>query len=151
MLRGFSASYAGHIVEDHLGFQGTPANDRWYPNAKLAAACDWAVDFAQLLDQLGYDEFGMAAHHFQPEGYEGIPPLLMLNVYLAPQTARLQCGCGFNITPLGHPLRLAEDVAMADIPAPGPGDLRRGARLPYACSRDLWGPDAGQQRPSGTV
>ena len=40
MLRGFSASYAGHIVEDSLGFQGTPANDRWYPNAKLAETFD---------------------------------------------------------------------------------------------------------------
>ena len=48
MLHSFSASYAGHIVEDHLGFQGTPANDHWYPNAKLAETFDWAVDFAQL-------------------------------------------------------------------------------------------------------
>ena len=40
MLRGFSASYAGHIVDDGLGFQGTPANDRWYPNEKLAEAFD---------------------------------------------------------------------------------------------------------------
>ena len=52
MLRGFSASYAGHIVDDRLGLQGTPANDRWYPNDKLAEAFDWAVDFAQLLDTL---------------------------------------------------------------------------------------------------
>ena len=44
MLRSFSASYAGHIVDDPLGFQGTPANDRWYPNAKLAEAFDWAVE-----------------------------------------------------------------------------------------------------------
>ena len=115
MLRGFSASYAGHIVDDHLGFQGTPANDRWYPNDKLAETFDWAVDFAQLLDTLGYDEFWMAEHHFQPEGYECIPNLLMLNVYLATKTARLKFGCGFNITPMWHPLRLAEDFAMADI------------------------------------
>jgi len=115
MLRSFSASYAGHIVDDHLGFQGTPANDRWYPNAKLAETFDWAVDLAQLLDTLGYDEFWMAEHHFQPEGYECIPNLLMLNVYLATKTARLKFGCGFNITPMWHPLRLAEDFAMADI------------------------------------
>src|SRR4030095_14647395 len=115
MLRGFSASYAGHIVEDSLGFQGTPANDRWYPNDKLAETFDWAVDFAQLLDTLGYDEFWMAEHHFQPEGYECIPNLLMLNVYLATKTARLKFGCGFNILPMWHPLRLAEDFAMADI------------------------------------
>ena len=115
MLRGFSASYAGHVVDDSLGFQGIPANDRWYPNEKLAEAFDWAVDFAQLLEKLGYDEFWMAEHHFQPEGYECIPNLLMLNVYLATQTERLKFGCGFNITPMWHPLRLAEDFAMADI------------------------------------
>lgn len=32
MFRNFSASYAGHVVDDNLGFRGTPANDRWYPN-----------------------------------------------------------------------------------------------------------------------
>jgi len=84
-LRGFSASYAGHIVDDRLGFQGIPANDRWYPNDKLAEAFEWAVDFAQLLDTLGYDEFWMAEHHFQPEGYECIPNLLMLNVTWPPR------------------------------------------------------------------
>jgi alkanesulfonate monooxygenase SsuD/methylene tetrahydromethanopterin reductase-like flavin-dependent oxidoreductase (luciferase family) len=115
MLRGFSASYAGHIVDDRLGFQGTPANDRWYPNDKLTEVFAWAVAFAQLLDTLGYDEFWMAEHHFQPEGYECLPNLLMLGVYLATKTARLKFGCGFNITPMWHPLRLAEDFAMADI------------------------------------
>ena len=115
MLRGLSASYAGHIVDDSLGFQGTPANDRWYPNGKLAETFEWAVDFAQLLDTLGYDECWMAEHHCPPEGYACIPHLLMLNVYLATKTARLQFGCGFNITPMWHPLRLAEDFAMADI------------------------------------
>jgi alkanesulfonate monooxygenase SsuD/methylene tetrahydromethanopterin reductase-like flavin-dependent oxidoreductase (luciferase family) len=34
---------------------------------------------------------------------------------LATQTERLRFGCGFNITPMWHPLRLAEDFAMADI------------------------------------
>jgi len=115
MIRGFSASYAGHVVDDNLGFQGTPANDRWYPNEKLAEAFDWAVDFAQHLERLGYDEFWMAEHHFQPEGYECIPNLLMLDLYLSTKTERLKFGCGFNITPMWHPLRLAEDFAMADI------------------------------------
>ncbi len=115
MIRGFSASYAGHIVDDSLGFQGTPANDRWYPNEKLAEALDWALDLAQHLEGLGFDEFWMAEHHFQPEGYECIPNLLMMGLYLATQTHRLKFGCGFNITPMWHPLRLAEDFAMADI------------------------------------
>ena len=115
MIKSFTASYAGHIVDDDLGFQGAAANDRWYPNERLAQVFDWAVDIAQHLDQLGYDEFWMAEHHFQPEGYECIPNLLMLSLYLATQTQRLKFGCGFNIAPMWHPLRLAEDFAMADI------------------------------------
>ena len=115
MFRNFSASYAGHIVDNDLGFQGTPANDRRYSNEKLAQTFSWALDFAQHLEGLGFDEFWMAEHHFQPEGYECIPNLLMLSLYLAGQTERLRFGCGFNITPMWHPLRLAEDFAMADI------------------------------------
>ena len=115
MFKNFSASYAGHVVDDNLGFDGTPANDRWYPNEKLAETYDWALQISKHLEANGYDEFWMAEHHFQPEGYEGIPNLLMLGLYLATQTERLKYGCGFNITPMWHPLRLAEDFAMADI------------------------------------
>ena len=115
MIRGFSASYAGHIVDDNLGLSGTPANDRLYPNAKLAQAFDWALDISKHMEALGYDEFWMAEHHFQPEGYECIPNLLMLSLYLATQTKTLKFGSGFNITPMWHPLRLAEDFATVDI------------------------------------
>ena len=115
MFNSFSASYAGHVVDDDLGLQGTPANDRWYANEQLAEAFEWALDFSRHLEANGYDEFWMAEHHFQPEGYECIPNLLMLGLYLSCNTQRLKYGCGFNITPMWHPLRLAEDFAMADI------------------------------------
>ena len=115
MFTNFSASYAGHVVDDNIGFAGTPANDRFYPNEKLAETYDWALDIARHLEANGYNEFWMAEHHFQSEGYEGIPNLLMLGLYLATQTKTLKYGCGFNITPMWHPLRLAEDFAMADI------------------------------------
>jgi alkanesulfonate monooxygenase SsuD/methylene tetrahydromethanopterin reductase-like flavin-dependent oxidoreductase (luciferase family) len=39
----------------------------------------------------------------------------MLAVHLAHLTERLKFGCGFNIAPMWHPLRLAEDYATADI------------------------------------
>jgi alkanesulfonate monooxygenase SsuD/methylene tetrahydromethanopterin reductase-like flavin-dependent oxidoreductase (luciferase family) len=41
--------------------------------------------------------------------------LLLFYVHLAQVTKRLKFGCGFNITPMWHPLRLAEDFAVADI------------------------------------
>ena len=39
----------------------------------------------------------------------------MLAVYLAQHTAELHYGSMFNTVPAWHPLRLAEDVALADI------------------------------------
>ena len=57
----------------------------------------------------------MAEHHFQREGYECIPNVIMLSTHLAAKTKHLKFGCGFNIVPMWHPLRLAEDYAMADI------------------------------------
>jgi alkanesulfonate monooxygenase SsuD/methylene tetrahydromethanopterin reductase-like flavin-dependent oxidoreductase (luciferase family) len=57
----------------------------------------------------------MAEHHFQPEGTELIPNLLMMATHLCGVTQNIRVGCGFNIVPMWHPLRLAEDYAMADI------------------------------------
>jgi alkanesulfonate monooxygenase SsuD/methylene tetrahydromethanopterin reductase-like flavin-dependent oxidoreductase (luciferase family) len=61
----------------------------------------------------------MAEHHFQREGYEVIPNLIQTGLWLATQTRRLKFGCGFNILPMWHPIRLAEDYAMADIVTDG--------------------------------
>ncbi len=71
------------------------------------------------MDGLGYDTFWMAEHHFQPEGTECIPNLLMMAMHLVNQTRNLKIGCGFNVVPMWHPLRLAEDYAMADILSAG--------------------------------
>src|SRR5436305_12864993 len=40
-------------------------------------------------------------------------------LHLAHLTQRLRLGCGFNITPMWHPLRLAEDYSTADILSKG--------------------------------
>jgi len=119
MIHNFSASYAGHVIDDNIGLEGTPANDRWYSNDQLIETFDWALDSSKHLEKLGYQEFWMAEHHFQPEGYEAIPNLPMLGLYLSTQTETLKFGCGFNIVPMWHPLRLAEDLAMADVLSKG--------------------------------
>ncbi|GIX49261.1 MAG: luciferase [Candidatus Tectimicrobiota bacterium] len=115
MIHKFDSLFAGHIDMDNLGYGGTPVNARRFPNERLVTVFDKARAIAQTLDRLGYDTFWIAEHHFQHEGYECIPNILMLAVHLAHVTERLRLGCGFNITPMWHPLRLAEDFAMADI------------------------------------
>ena len=103
MIRNFSASYAGHVVDENIGLEGMPANDRWYTNDQLVQTFDWALDISKHLEKLGFQEFWMAEHHFQPEGYEAIPNLLMLGLYLSTQTEKLKFGCGFNIVPMWCP------------------------------------------------
>ncbi|MBM3925114.1 MAG: LLM class flavin-dependent oxidoreductase [SAR202 cluster bacterium] len=115
MIKSFGILYAGHIDSQHIGFQATPANERRFDNAAVARALTDAADIAKLADRLGYDILWMAEHHFQREGFECIPNILMLSVHLASLTKRVKFGCAFNIIPIWHPLRLAEDYAVADI------------------------------------
>jgi alkanesulfonate monooxygenase SsuD/methylene tetrahydromethanopterin reductase-like flavin-dependent oxidoreductase (luciferase family) len=115
MITKFDSLFAGHVDMDNAGYAGTAVNDRRFPNEHLITVFDKAQAMAQLMDRLGYDTFWTAEHHFQYEGYECIPNVLMLAVHLAHVTERLRFGCGFNITPMWHPLRLAEDFAMADV------------------------------------
>ena len=115
MIRKFDSLYAGTVDMDNLGYGGTPVNDRDYPDEYLATAFDTAEAIALLTDRLGYDTLWLAEHHFQHEGYECIPNILLLSVHLAHLTTRLKLGCAFNIVPMWHPLRLAEDFATADI------------------------------------
>jgi alkanesulfonate monooxygenase SsuD/methylene tetrahydromethanopterin reductase-like flavin-dependent oxidoreductase (luciferase family) len=114
MITRFGSLYAGHVDLDDHGLAATPVNDRWLPNERLLTAFDKATRIAQLMDRRGYDVFWLAEHHFQREGYEAIPNILMLAVHLAHLTERIKFGCGFNIVPMWHPLRLAEDFAVAD-------------------------------------
>src|SRR5215467_442837 len=115
MIKRFSTLFAGHVDLGDVGQDATPVNERRYTNEHLASVFEKTEALARVMDDLGYDALWFAEHHFQHEGYECIPNLLMFSVHLAHMTRNLRFGCGFNITPMWHPLRLAEDFAMADI------------------------------------
>jgi len=111
----FDSLFAGHVDMDNVGYGGIPVNERRLPDEQLTTVFDKAEAMAKLMDRLGYSAFWMAEHHFQREGYECIPNVLMAALHLAHVTKNIKLGCGFNITPMWHPLRLAEDYATADI------------------------------------
>jgi alkanesulfonate monooxygenase SsuD/methylene tetrahydromethanopterin reductase-like flavin-dependent oxidoreductase (luciferase family) len=119
MIKNFHVLYVGQIELDNIGLNGTPANDRRYSDQRLREAFNTAREVAQLMDELGFDVLWTAEHHFQREGYEVFPNLIQLGLWLATQTKRLKFGCAFNILPMWHPIRLAEDYAMADIVTDG--------------------------------
>ena len=115
MITRFSTLYVGHIELERCGLAGVPADDRRYPNERLAEVFETATALARAADTLGYETLWLAEHHFQHEGYECIPSIPMLAVDLAHRTERVKIGCAFNVVPTWHPLRLAEDYAVADI------------------------------------
>ncbi|PKB79431.1 MAG: hypothetical protein BZY88_13395 [SAR202 cluster bacterium Io17-Chloro-G9] len=115
MIKRFSVLYVGQVELENVGVDGTPADQRRYPNERVVQAYDNSVALAKHMDELGYYCMWTAEHHFQREGYECLPNLILLGVHLAGITQRLKFGSAFNVVPMWHPLRLAEDFAMADI------------------------------------
>src|SRR6188768_3589824 len=89
MISKFHVLYVGQIELDNIGLNGTPANDRRYSDERLR------------------------------EGFAVIPNLIQTGLWLATQTRRLKFGCAFNVLPMWHPIRMAEDYAMADIVTDG--------------------------------
>ena len=115
MITKFGSLFAGHVDFDDIGLDATALNDRWLSDEHLATVFDKAEAIAGVMDRLDYETFWMAEHHFQREGYECIPNLMLFAVHLAHLTKKLKIGCGFNIAPMWNPLRMAEDYATADI------------------------------------
>ncbi|HTW99020.1 MAG TPA: LLM class flavin-dependent oxidoreductase [Acidimicrobiales bacterium] len=88
------------------------------PQARRSKQADfWAVherlvELGVLAEDLGYDSYWLAEHHFQHEGYEVVPNGILLGAFVAARTSRIKIGTLFNIVPQWHPLRLAEDFAV---------------------------------------
>jgi alkanesulfonate monooxygenase SsuD/methylene tetrahydromethanopterin reductase-like flavin-dependent oxidoreductase (luciferase family) len=97
------------------GDPSIPATARRYGNDEVVACYENLVAWAKTADELGFDTMWLTEHHFQYEGYEVLPNLIMFGLHLAHLTNDLRLGQMFNVVPQWHPLRLAEDFAIADI------------------------------------
>lgn len=115
MLKSISWNFVGWVDLEDVGFEGTPIDARIHTKEFLATAYGNFEKMARTMDPLGYDALFATEHHFQPEGIEVFPNLQLLGVHMAGMTKNLRFGVAVNILPQWHPLRLAEDYAMADI------------------------------------
>ncbi len=68
---------------------------------------------AQLAEELGFDAIWLAEHHFDAS-FSTIPSPNLLLAALARLTHRVKLGCGINVLPFHHPLRVAEEGALID-------------------------------------
>ena len=103
MIDKFSTVYAGHVDLGDMGQQATPANERRYSNDHLASVFAKTEAIARCMDEHGYQTLWLAEHHFQHEGYECLPNILMVGVHLAHLTTRLRTGCGFKSLETTYP------------------------------------------------
>ena len=144
MIKHFSSLYVGHIELDNVGANGTSPEDRLYPNERLTECFEMAEAIAKQMDSQGYYALWMAEHHFQREGYECIPNLLMLSTYLSTQTKTAQVRVCVQHCANVAPTAVGRGLRDGGHSVGGPGDIRGGSGIPHPGGGDLRFPDAGQ-------
>jgi alkanesulfonate monooxygenase SsuD/methylene tetrahydromethanopterin reductase-like flavin-dependent oxidoreductase (luciferase family) len=70
------------------------------------------VEYAIEAEELGYDAVWFAEHHFSNYGY--IPNPLLMATKVAAETSKIRVGTAVLVLPFWDPLRVAEDIALAD-------------------------------------
>lgn len=92
---------------------------RWYmPAPEFYRAM---LDQMIAAEALGYDHVWLTEHHFTEDAYN--PASLSMAAAIAAVTTRIRIGTFVLLLPFIHPVRAAEDVALADILSNGRFDL----------------------------
>jgi alkanesulfonate monooxygenase SsuD/methylene tetrahydromethanopterin reductase-like flavin-dependent oxidoreductase (luciferase family) len=120
------------------------------PEVTQQQAFDEAFHQADTAEELGFDGVWLAERHFAtPWGAAGVASIvsapMVLATAIAVRTSSLRVGIGVLVLPLGHPVRMAEEVATLDNICQGRFDLGvgrsgfarayEGYDLPYGESR----------------
>ncbi len=82
------------------------------PGKSEAAAIAGAVEQICCAEELGYDGSWLTEHHFSPYGMGAVDSILS---FAAARTKRIRLGASVWVTPVHHPIRLAENVATLDV------------------------------------
>jgi alkanesulfonate monooxygenase SsuD/methylene tetrahydromethanopterin reductase-like flavin-dependent oxidoreductase (luciferase family) len=89
-------------IFDHVDDNGTPLADLFETRLKLV----------EQYDRSGFRSYHIAEHHSTPLGMAPSPSVFLAAV--AQRSQRLRFGPLLYVTPMYHPLRVAEEVVMLD-------------------------------------
>lgn len=94
-----------------FGLYAELQNPRGKPHAELYREIMRQMEHA---DQVGFDVYSLIEHHFFPEFSISANPLAMICA-AAQKTARIRFRVALHTLPLSNPMRLAGEIAAADI------------------------------------
>lgn len=99
-----------------LGFQNPPQWRRPWTDVY-----EDSLELATAGESMGLDDVWLTEHHFTRDGY--CPALIPTATALAARTGRIRIGTKVLLLPFHDPVRLAEDIAVADVISGGRIDV----------------------------
>jgi alkanesulfonate monooxygenase SsuD/methylene tetrahydromethanopterin reductase-like flavin-dependent oxidoreductase (luciferase family) len=111
----FGTFFYGTVDMPDAGVDGPPAHLRNYGQDDYRRGFADLIAYARKCDELGFDSMWTAEHHFHNHGFEIVPNVLLLNAVLAQHTRQIKLGALIHVLTTWHPIRFAEDYAMADV------------------------------------
>lgn len=94
----------------HLGY---PVGRQHYDPEIAAETYQDHIEQFQLCEEVGFDGISLNEHHGSPYGLDNSPNVFL--AYIAHATQRIKLTMLGNLLPIhGHPLRVAEELAMLD-------------------------------------
>jgi alkanesulfonate monooxygenase SsuD/methylene tetrahydromethanopterin reductase-like flavin-dependent oxidoreductase (luciferase family) len=111
----FGTFFFGTVDMPDAGGQGPPAHRRRYTQPDYHRVYGDLTAYAQRAELLGFESMWTAEHHFQHHGFEVVPNVVLLNAVLAQRTRTLRFGSLVHVLTSWHPVRFAEDYALADV------------------------------------